>query len=439
MKTKQTYRQGYFKLAALLLASLFLALFVACGDDGEGENTPASETTSETEYTWIVDSATASQLGFPAGTYKIKAKSDKTFTTTSGENTVASGTWILTGTTLSATVTKKVNSAGTALEDVTGQTLTFTVGANNSLTLMTGGNGSPTTVPGTDNTTTYTWVLDAALSSLLTQSSALPDMDAGTYTFKIEKLAGIALFDIYKSGDASGARIMGGSISPNEDDTSVQDFCITEHNGETKSYTKPLSFTVGANNVLTFVKPKFTVEFAKDGASSDMRDEIYVTLGEKATRPANPTKADYYTEEELSEMSGLPGFNVKYEFKNWSTALEENAESYDFDTPIVDDTVIYAHWKEIYYSPVNNMNADTITVTPSGLVAEGSTVTFTVTPPAGRVLREGYPKVEYYNQNDDTNVGLSEVAITQVDGSTTTWTFTMPNSAVNISAEYDGE
>ncbi|MBQ9207525.1 MAG: hypothetical protein IJ158_12560 [Treponema sp.] len=360
----------------------------------------------------------ATALNVDAGTYTINAKSDKTFTTSLGTTAVASGTWTLTDTTLSALISKELNAGGTALEDVTPYTLTFTVGSSNVLTLVSGENITPTPGPVTDDTMTYTWVLDEDLASLFVQSSALPDMTAGTYTIEILNNHFDAFFNNGTTAIESGY-------------ASVEDDSITL---DTLDYY--IEFTVGENNVLTFVKPTFIVEFAKEGASGDMRDEVTVTLGDKVRRPANPTKADYYTEEELTKMEGLPDYNIKYEFKNWYDDTGEDAKVYDFDTRVVDDTVIYAHWNEIFYRPVS-YDEETIAASPSGLVKVGDTVTFTVTPPTGQNIREGYPKVEYYYYESETDFGDRELPLTQVENDTLKWTFTMPNSRVNISAEFD--
>lgn len=360
----------------------------------------------------------ATALNVDAGTYTINAKSDKTFTTSLGTTAVASGTWTLTDTTLSALISKELNAGGTALEDVTPYTLTFTVGSSNVLTLVSGENITPTPGPVTDATTTYTWVLDEELASLFVQSSALPDMTAGTYTIEILNNH----FDAYFNN---------GTTAIESGYASVEDDSIT--------LAYYLEFTVGENNVLTFVKPKFDVTILlEDGYDfSNQRETkvIKVALGDKIPQAEVGTPETYwYFDESLKGDT-----NTKYTFVYWygNNGLEGDTENedtqFDFDTIITDDYSLHAKWTETKYSPVNLYYEESMSFTATdtnaaGLVAEGDTVTFTVTPPENKKIAEGYPKVE-----DNTD---ELVDIEQVSEDSLKWTFTMPDNTVMIYMQY---
>ena len=85
------------------------------------------------------------------------------------------------------------------------------------------------------------------------------------------------------------------------------------------------------NNQLVAYTEPFTVSFETNGGSS-VASQI-VLDGEKAQRPADPTKA------------GTQDFT--YLFVDWYDNSEFNGDAYDFDTPVTADLVLYAKWNEI--------------------------------------------------------------------------------------------
>lgn len=94
-----------------------------------------------------------------------------------------------------------------------------------------------------------------------------------------------------------------------------------------------LTVLVAALLLLTFVgcAPKtFTVTFDTDGGSTVAAQTV--KEGEKATRPANPTKTDF-------------------EFDNWYTA-KTGGEVFDFDKEVTGDVTVYARWTAVLPKPL---------------------------------------------------------------------------------------
>lgn len=105
-----------------------------------------------------------------------------------------------------------------------------------------------------------------------------------------------------------------------------------------------LTVLVAALLLLTFVgcAPKtFTVTFDTDGGSTVAAQTV--KEGEKATRPANPTKTDF-------------------EFDNWYTA-KTGGEVFDFDKEVTGDVTVYARWTAV--------SAKTVTFKVNYVAADG--------------------------------------------------------------------
>lgn len=105
-----------------------------------------------------------------------------------------------------------------------------------------------------------------------------------------------------------------------------------------------LTVLVAALLLLTFVgcAPKtFTVTFDTDGGSTVAAQTV--KEGEKATRPANPTKTDF-------------------EFDNWYTA-KTGGEVFDFNKEVTGDVTVYARWTAV--------SAKTVTFKVNYVAADG--------------------------------------------------------------------
>ena len=105
-----------------------------------------------------------------------------------------------------------------------------------------------------------------------------------------------------------------------------------------------LTVLVAALLLLTFVgcAPKtLTVTFDTDGGSTVAAQTV--KEGEKATRPANPTKTDF-------------------EFDNWYTA-KTGGEVFDFDKEVTGDVTVYARWTAV--------SAKTVTFKVNYVAADG--------------------------------------------------------------------
>ena len=153
----------------------------------------------------------------------------------------------------------------------------------------------------------------------------------------------------------------------------------------------------------------YTVKFDSKGGSNVETQKI--ESGKKATKPTNPTKAAIATE--------------IYTFNNWYTSADEGVTladtAYDFDTPVTSDITLYAKWNTIaaYSITINEMTNGAVSASKTSGIAEGETITLTITP------------ADYYDLETisaDSNVTLN--------GTDNTRTFVMPASNVTISATF---
>ena len=146
----------------------------------------------------------------------------------------------------------------------------------------------------------------------------------------------------------------------------------------------------------------YTVTFNTNGGSDV--DSLSVDYGEKVEKPADPTREGYT-------------FDGWYSDKDFKTA-------WDFNTPITADTTLYAKWTEIptYTVTVAASSHGSVTVNPTSAAA-GEMVTLTIAPETGYTL-------------SGLNVADANGTAITVNGSENTYTFTMPDSAMTVTATF---
>lgn len=103
-----------------------------------------------------------------------------------------------------------------------------------------------------------------------------------------------------------------------------------------KGVSNSIKVKPGENNISLSLKKLYTVWFELNGGTGDF-DEQRLVSGEKATKPeTEPTK-------ESTE-------DCAYEFIGWYTSTDNGKtisdEPFDFDTPIKQDTILYAKWAQ---------------------------------------------------------------------------------------------
>ena len=148
---------------------------------------------------------------------------------------------------------------------------------------------------------------------------------------------------------------------------------------------------------------QYTVTFNTNGGSDV--DSLSVDYGDIVTKPADPTR-DGYT------------------FAGWYSD-ESLATAWNFETDTVSkDTTLYAKWTEIptYTVTVAASSHGSVTVNPTSAAA-GEMVTLTIAPETGYTL-------------SGLNVADANGTAITVNGSENTYTFTMPDSAVTVTATF---
>lgn len=148
---------------------------------------------------------------------------------------------------------------------------------------------------------------------------------------------------------------------------------------------------------------QYTVTFNTNGGSDV--DSLSVDYGDTVTKPADPTR-DGYT------------------FAGWYSD-ESLATAWNFETDTVSkDTTLYAKWTEIptYTVTVAASSHGSVTVNPTSAAA-GEMVTLTIAPETGYTLA-------------GLNVADANGTAITVNDSETTYTFTMPDSAVTVTATF---
>lgn len=148
---------------------------------------------------------------------------------------------------------------------------------------------------------------------------------------------------------------------------------------------------------------QYTVTFNTNGGSDV--DSLSVDYGDTVTKPADPTR-DGYT------------------FAGWYSD-ESLATAWNFETDTVSkDTTLYAKWTEIptYTVTVAASSHGSVTVNPTSAAA-GEMVTLTIAPETGYTL-------------SGLNVADANGTAITVNGRENTYTFTMPDSAVTVTATF---
>lgn len=148
---------------------------------------------------------------------------------------------------------------------------------------------------------------------------------------------------------------------------------------------------------------QYTVTFNTNGGSDV--DSLSVDYGDTVTKPADPTR-DGYT------------------FAGWYSD-ESLATAWNFETDTVSkDTTLYAKWTEIptYTVTVAASSHGSVTVNPTSAAA-GEMVTLTIAPETGYTL-------------SGLNVADANGTAITVNGSENTYTFTMPDSAMTVTATF---
>lgn len=152
----------------------------------------------------------------------------------------------------------------------------------------------------------------------------------------------------------------------------------------------------------------YTVTF-KDGDSTIESQTI--KSGEKATKPADPTKTATN--------------DTTFTFDNWYTSTDNgktfSESAFDFNTPITSDITLYAKWNTtaLYSITIESANG-TVTASPTCKIAAGEKITLTVEPAKGYEL--------------DT-LSVNNGAI-KLEGTGDTRTFTMPAGNVTVNATF---
>ena len=148
---------------------------------------------------------------------------------------------------------------------------------------------------------------------------------------------------------------------------------------------------------------QYTVTFNTNGGNDV--DSLSVDYGEKVEKPADPTREGYT-------------------FAGWYSD-ESLATAWNFETDTVSkDTTLYAKWTEIptYTVTVAASSHGSVTANPTSAAA-GETVTLTIAPETGYTLA-------------GLNVADANGTAITVNDSENTYTFTMPDSAVTVTATF---
>lgn len=148
---------------------------------------------------------------------------------------------------------------------------------------------------------------------------------------------------------------------------------------------------------------QYTVTFNSNGGSDV--DSLSVDYGDTVTKPADPTREGYTFDGWYSDED----FKTAWDFEN--------------DT-ITADTTLYAKWTEFptYTVTVAASSHGSVMANPTSAAA-GETVTLTIAPETGYTLA-------------GLNVADANGTAITVNGSETTYAFTMPDSAVTVTATF---
>ena len=211
-----------------------------------------------------------------------------------------------------------------------------------------------------------------------------------------------------KNSELSEGDLVNITVTPDEG-YELETLIVKDEGTNLVTMETPTSFKMPAANVnvdATFKKiavTKHTVKFESNGGSA-VEDQS-VNDGEKATKPANPTRE-------------------AYEFEGWYTD-EALSNPFDFDTAITKDTTLYAKWKakesNSYTVTIANPIEDgKVTVDKDSGLSEGDLVNIMIMPD------EGYELETLIVKDEGTNLVAMETATS----------FRMPAANVNIDATF---
>ena len=211
-----------------------------------------------------------------------------------------------------------------------------------------------------------------------------------------------------KNSELSEGDLVNITVTPDEG-YELETLIVKDEGTNLVTMETPTSFKMPAANVnvdATFKKmavTKYTVKFESNGGSA-VEDQS-VNDGEKATKPANPTRETY-------------------EFEGWYTD-EALSNPFDFDTAITKDITLYAKWKakesNSYTVTIANPIEDgKVTVDKDSGLSEGDLVNIMIMPD------EGYELETLIVKDEGTNLLAMETATS----------FRMPAANVNIDATF---
>ncbi len=135
----------------------------------------------------------------------------------------------------------------------------------------------------------------------------------------------------------------------------------------------------------------YVVIFNSNGGS-DVSSQT-LTGGQKATKPADPTKTAIVSE--------------GYFFAGWYTSTDDgrtlSVSVFDFDTPITADTTLYAKWTSSAFTYTVSFNAKNGSSITSQTVTGGQKVTRPDAPTKAAIVSETYSFEDWYTSTDEGN------------------------------------
>ena len=115
-----------------------------------------------------------------------------------------------------------------------------------------------------------------------------------------------------------------------------------------------------------------------------------------------------------------------YKFDGWYDNKDCEGDAYDFLTPVKSDFTLYAKWLKIYDVTATNSGKGNVTLEQTRAVV-GDTITFTANPEIGWYI-DGIPTF--------TPDGEQSQDATESSENPGTYTFTMPDKAINVNANF---
>ena len=167
-------------------------------------------------------------------------------------------------------------------------------------------------------------------------------------------------------------------------------------NGVTLSATAFDFNTPITSNIILYAKwtatPITYVVIFNSNGGSDVSSQT-LTGGQKATKPADPTKKAIVSE--------------GYFFAGWYTSTDDgttlSVSVFDFDTPITADTTLYAKWTSSAFTYTVSFNAKNGSSITSQTVTGGQKVTRPDAPTKAAIVSETYSFEDWYASTDEGN------------------------------------